>query len=87
MYLKTLSLAKADDKSRIVSLYSTNDKSDKEIEEVKSLFKKYEIPQLIKLEIGRYTKKSFTNCRDLTINDTNKQLLIDFGTMLMNRKI
>jgi geranylgeranyl diphosphate synthase type II len=87
LYLKTLAVAEADDKRRLVSLYSTKDSSDKKITEVTLLFEKYEIPNLIKLEIENYTKRAFANCSDLTINDNNKQLLIDFGVMLMNRKI
>ncbi len=87
LYLKMLSIAEADDKSSIFSLYSTKGNSNKKIEEVISLFKKYEIPNLIKLEIESFTKKSFANCNDLSINDNNKQLLIDFGVLLMNRKI
>lgn len=87
LYLKTLSLAKADDKSRIISLYTMKGDSGKKIEEVISLFEKYDIPNLIKLEIESYTEKSFISCSDLTISNNNKQLLIDFGIMLMKRKI
>ena len=87
LYLKMLSIAEDDDKNSIVSLYNTKGNSNKKIEEVISLFKKYEIPNLIKLEIESYTKKSFANCNDLSINENNKQLLIDFGVLLMNRKI
>ena len=87
LYLKMLSIAEDDDKNSIVSLYNTKGNSNKKIEEVISLFDKYEIPNLIKLEIESYTKKSFANCNELSINDNNKQLLIDFGVLLMNRKI
>lgn len=87
LYLKMLSIAEHDDKNGIVSLYNTKGNSNNKIEEVISLFEKYEIPNLIKLEIESFTKKSFANCNDLSINDNNKQLLIDFGVLLMNRKI
>lgn len=87
LYLKTLSLADTDDKNDIISLYNSKEESNKKIEDVISLFEKYKIPKLVKLEIEMYTKKSFDNCNDLSINQANKQLLIDFGTMLMNRKI
>ena len=87
LYLKMLSIAEDDDKNSIVLLYNTKGNSNNKIEKVISLFEKYEMPNLIKLEIESFTKKSFANCNDLSINDNNKQLLIDFGALLMNRKI
>ncbi len=87
MYLKALSIADVDDKNRLALLYNTKMNDAQKIEQVVELFEKYEIPALIKAEIENYTKKAFENCNELDISNTRKKVLIDFGTMLMNRKI
>ena len=87
MYLKTLSVAETDDKNRLTLLYSTKMSDAQKIEQVVQLFEKYEIPTLIKAEIQSYTKKAFENCNELDISNDHKKVLIDFGTMLMDRKI
>ncbi len=87
LYLKVLDLADTNDKNRLIQLYGIENKKNKEVEEVILLFKKYQIPQLIKFEITSYTKKSFESCNQLSIKDSNKKILIDFGNNLMDRKI
>jgi geranylgeranyl diphosphate synthase type II len=87
LYLKTLILADNSDKNKLLKLYSIKNKDSKEVEEVIALFKKYKIPELIKLEITSYTKKSFESCNQLSIKNNNKKVLIEFGENLMNRKI
>jgi geranylgeranyl diphosphate synthase type II len=87
MYLKTLSIAEVDDKNRLTLLYNTKMSNAQKIKEVVLLFEKYEIPTLIKAEIECYTEKAFKNCNELDISNANKKILIDFGTMLMDRKI
>ncbi len=87
LYLKALTLADNRDKKRLLNLYGSENKNDKEIEEVIFLFKKYKIPELIKSEITSYTKKSFKSCNELSIKDSNKKILVDFGNNLMDRKI
>jgi geranylgeranyl diphosphate synthase type II len=85
MYLKTLSLSDNKDKNSLLSLY--NNKSENKVMKVIGLFEKYNIPELIKLEIDNYTNKSFINSNDLSINEIGKKMLLDFGFNLMNRKI
>ncbi len=87
LYLKALILADNSDKNKLLSLYDIESKNAKEIEEVIALFEKYKISELIKSEIASYTKKSFESCNQLSIKDSNKKLLIEFGKNLMNRKI
>ena len=85
MYLKALSLSDKKDKNSLLSLY--NNKSKNKVMKVIDLFEKYNIPQLVKLEIDNYTNKSFKNSNDLSINEIGKKTLVDFGFNLMQRKI
>jgi len=87
LYLKALNLADANDKNRLIKLYSIETKSDNEVDEVVFLFKKYDIPKYIKTEISNYTKKSFESCDQLSIKDSKKKILVDFGDKLMDRKV
>jgi geranylgeranyl diphosphate synthase type II len=85
MYLKALSLSDENDKNSLLSLYAN--KSENKVIKVTRLFEKYNIPQLIKLEIDNYTNKSFKNSNDLSINEIGKKMLLDFSFNLMQRKI
>ena len=87
LYLKTLELANETDKLRLLHLYKTKNKSNDEVNEVKELFLRYEIPSLIKDEIGKYTQSAFNNSNKLLISDFGKDILREFGENLMGRKI
>ena len=87
LYLKALNLADTNDKNRLKKLYSIENKKDNEVDEVVFLFKKYDVPKYIKTEISNYTKKSFESCNQLSIKDSKKKILVDFGDKLMNRKV
>jgi len=88
MYLKLLSLADSADREILTSLYRTKSNNDKEkVKQVVQLLEKYEIPALIKIEIESFTEKAFDKCKELNVNSDGKKSLIDFGRMLMNRKI
>ncbi len=87
MYLKTLSLANDNDKNRLTTLYSIKSNEETKVQEVIHLFEKYKVPRLIKAEIEHFTKKAFDNCAELNIHENGKAILVDFGTMLMDRKI
>jgi len=87
LYLKTLSLANLDDRKELESLYATKELGDNKIEKVTNLFGKYEVSKLIKLEIVKYTKRSFSSCNSLNIDENKKAILRDFGELLMDRKI
>ncbi len=87
MYLKALSIATPVDKEKLTSLYSSKSHENSKVEQVMELFRKYEIPTLVKLEIESFTKKAFYHCNQLNLNSNSKKILIDFATMLMDRKI
>ena len=85
MYLKALSLSDNNDKNSLLDLYKNKNKN--KVIKVIGLFEKYRIPQLIKMEIDVYINKAFKNSNDLSINETGKKMLLDFGFNLMQRKI
>ncbi len=87
LFLKTLELANKADKVRLLNLYSTKNKNSQEVNEVKELFIKYEVTNLIKVEIKKYTQQAFQNTNQLPMSDINKKVLRDFGENLMGRKI
>ncbi len=87
LYLKTLSLASLDDKKELDFLYNVETNTDVKVRKVVQLFQKYDIPRLIKLEITKFTQKSFASSSHLMIDDDKKGVLKDFGELLMNRKI
>ena len=85
--MKTLALSDNNDKKSLLSLYNGISENSDKVIKVIGLYEKYDIPQLIKSEINSYTNKSFNNSNDLSISQTKKKMLIDFGNDLMNRTI
>ena len=87
LYLKALSVSNNKDKNSLLSLYKSKNKTNEKVTKVIDIFEKYDIPQLIKSEITKYTNKSFKSCNELAISQNNKAMLVEFGKNLMNRKI
>ena len=87
LYLKALTLSDNKDKRSLISLYKSKNQPADKVTKVIDIFEKYEIPQLIKSEITKYTNKSFKSCNELAINQNSKTMLVEFGKNLMNRKI
>lgn len=87
LYLKALNLSDNQDKSSLLSLYKSKNESIDKVTKVIDIFEKYDIPQLIKSEITKYTNKSFKSCNELAISQKSKAMLVEFGKNLMNRKI
>jgi hypothetical protein len=50
------------------------------------LFKKYGVDHLLLAQIEQYTLSAFKNVERLSLDAPKKQVLIDFGRSLMNRK-
>ncbi len=88
LYLKSLEIANNLDKSRLLEFYKEklSDNTVK-IEEVTHIFKKIEIPELIKKEIKFYTEKAFKTLDQMSINQNSKDDLKNFGVWLMNRSV
>jgi len=87
LYLKTLEIAKDNDKAKILKLYGKEQASEGKIESVVELFKKYKIPKLTELEIQKYTIKAHKNIGNLSIDQNKKNVFLNFANQLMNRRV
>ncbi|MGB0879206.1 MAG: polyprenyl synthetase family protein [Polaribacter sp.] len=88
LYIKALETANAKDKEKLEFLYSQKlDDNSMKIKEVKSIFEKTNIPNLIKKQIQFYTEKAFKIIPLLDISTTNKEKLKIFGVGLMQREV
>ena len=87
LYLKALEKLETKDKVKLIELYNSNIDSKNKIKEVKSLFNKCLIPEIVKDEIEAYTNKAFEFLNELTLSENKKQVLKEFGLGLMQRTI
>jgi len=87
LYLKLLEVISDDDKLILLNWFATTDKSDEKIKEVTLLYEKYNIPELIKLEIDKYTKLSYKSLENTLIGDKEKLFLKKLGNELLNRTV
>ena len=86
LYIKALELADSNDKSKLLDLYSSVHEEGKKITDVKALFTKYGVPELLQTSIERFTLKALKEIDSLSLDGTKKEVLKDFGLSLMNRK-
>lgn len=86
LYLKAIELASEEDKKRLLQWYATTENTEKKIQEVKALFVKYMIPELLLQEIKNYSLLAFQNIEQLSIPENRKIGFIKFGESLMYRK-
>lgn len=88
LYLKALELSNASQKEELAHLYSLNpkDNTDK-IEIVKSIFESSGSSNASKDAIEMYTNKAFSVLETLSISETSKTVLRNFGTALMTRNV
>ena len=82
LYLKAFEKSNEDDKTKLVDLYNSNMNSAEKIREVKILFDKNLIPEIVKKEIEGYTNKAFEYLSELSVSDSKKQVLKEFGLNL-----
>ncbi len=87
LYLKTLSIANAEDKSLLFQLYQDQTAKNQKTEKVISLFNKYKIDKIIKNEVSKYTDLAITYLDKLSISSNKKQSLKQFAISLMGRKV
>ena len=85
LYIKALELASEKDKKELLGLYSTNTISTNKIENVKYLFDKYQISELLQSEIKKYSLMAFENIDKLSVSNINKEVFVKFGKSLMYR--
>lgn len=86
LYIKAMELADYDDKEQLLKLYGHTDDEDKKISEVKSIFTKYSVAEILLTEIEKFTIKALADIDALSLNVSKQQLLKDFAMSLMTRK-
>lgn len=88
LYLKSLEVSNNKDKEHLIALYNQKLKENNfKIEEVTAIFKRNNIPKLVKQQIALYTQKSFEALTLLKIHEKDKLKLKAFGASLINREI
>ncbi len=88
LYLKAIAHASENEKKQLEGLFSIQpeDPTDK-IETVKDIFETTAAREHTRLEIEKYTKQAFRVLDDLSISEEKKEILLNFGTQLMNRNV
>ncbi|WP_421810528.1 polyprenyl synthetase family protein [Flagellimonas sp.] len=88
LYLKSLEKSTKEDRESLLHLYSIKPKdSAAKVEAVKHIFTESGAVEATQMEIEAYTRKAFEVLEQLTIPETNKQLLRKFGENLMKRTV
>ncbi|WP_461533782.1 polyprenyl synthetase family protein [Sinomicrobium sp.] len=88
LYIKALERLDSEDAQLLRDLYELNPAdSDEKIRTVKDLFRSSGIPEIVRDEIRSYTQKAFDCISPLKVEDSNKQMLLDFGSTLMTRTV
>lgn len=86
LYIKALELADPNDKEQLLKLYGNAEDQDKRISDVKSIFVKYGVAEMLLTEIEKFTNKALEDIDALSLELSKQQLLKDFALSLMTRK-
>jgi geranylgeranyl diphosphate synthase type II len=88
LFLKAIQNADANDTKKLEFYYNQKvEDNTLKIKEVKAIFEKNDIPNLIKEQIELYTEKAFKTLPALNISTSNKEKLKLFGIGLMQRAV
>ena len=88
LYLKALQIAEAEDSKKLKNYYTQKiEDNTLKIKDVKAIFEKNDIPNLVKDKIELYTQKAFKTLPTLNISNSNKEKLKLFGLKLMQRSV
>ena len=88
LYLKTIELGSDNEKTSLVKNTSSSSISDKhKIDSVKTLFINSGAADATQTAVKDFTNKAFKVLETLNISENKKQLLIQFGEQLMNRRV
>jgi geranylgeranyl diphosphate synthase type II len=88
LYLKAIQSADAKDTKKLEHYYNQKAEDNSlKIKEVKAIFEKNDIPNLVKEQIELYTEKAFKTLPTLNISNSNKEKLKLFGIGLMQRAV
>ena len=88
LYIKAIEFSDDEDQLQLKHLFSINptDATEK-IETVKQIFQSSGSADATRKEIEKYTNKAFAVLDELSINESKKQVLKDFGHDLMDRRV
>jgi geranylgeranyl diphosphate synthase type II len=88
LFIRAKELLSEKDSSRLIELYSTKSLDDhSKINEVKELYNKCGIPEIMMKEIKQFTLTAFKMLENINISVEKKEFLINFGNSLMKRNI
>ena len=88
LFIRAKELLSEKDSSRLIELYSTKSLDDhSKINEVKELYNKCGIPEIMMKEIKQFTLTAFKMLENINISAEKKEFLINFGNSLMKRNI
>jgi len=89
LYLKSEELGNTTQIEQLRKLYSDKNETDVlgKIETTKQIFNESGAAKATQQAIKQYTQKAFELVEELSISEKNKEVLIDFGTSLMNRRV
>jgi geranylgeranyl diphosphate synthase type II len=88
LFLKAIQNADANDTKKLEYYYNQKlEDNTLKINEVKVIFEKNDIPNLVKKQIELYTEKAFKTLPALNISTSNKEKLKLFGIGLMQRAV
>jgi geranylgeranyl diphosphate synthase type II len=88
LFLKAIQNADANDTKKLEHYYNQKvEDNTLKIKEVKAIFEKNDIPNLVKEQIELYTEKAFKTLLALNISNSNKEKLKLFGIGLMQRSV
>ncbi len=88
LFIRAKELLSEKDSFRLIELYSTKSLDDhSKINEVKELYNKCGIPEIMMKEIKQFTLTAFKMLENINISAEKKEFLINFGNSLMKRNI
>ena len=86
LYIKALELSNDKDRVKLLELFSSGRDENYKISEVKKIFLKYGLDELLTKQIEDYTMIAFKDIEGLSIGNSKKLILKNFGLGLMKRK-
>jgi len=89
LYLKAIENATKEDKEQLMTMFANKNElsNDSKIELTKEIFVKTGASELTKKAIKEYTQKALDLLKTLGVSSDKKQVLVDFGEVLMYRTV
>ena len=87
LYLKSLDLASANEKSRLNELFASKaDDEESKIEEVKGIYKNVHVMEYASQVMEAYMQLSDSHAKSLELNAKDESFLLEFSSMLVERE-